>query len=168
MANQADGNQPTNQQAPGSSLEQKVMVYKEVVTSLLGLAIVGFALYMAIVTLGYVGDARISDSKDILQLILGLAGVVLGYYFGRVPADARAAQSQKQADTANAHAQDVAAEAEEVSAKSEEVARSIAARGSGQGGQRGPGAGDTTQLEAQLRELSESAQRLAKRARRVP
>ena len=35
------------------------------------------------------------DAKDILLLLIGLAGVVIDYYFGRVPADARTTQAQK-------------------------------------------------------------------------
>ena len=36
------------------------------------------------------------DAKDVLLLLLGLAEVVVGCYFGRVPAHARASQAQEQ------------------------------------------------------------------------
>jgi hypothetical protein len=153
--------------ANGITVEQKVMIYKEVVTSLLGLAIVGFALYVAAVTLGFAGDTKIGDSKEVLQLVLGLAGVVLGYYFGRVPADARAAQSQERADAATAHSQDVAAEADDLAKTVEDVSRSIAAAGAG-GGQRGDATRLPGDLVAQLQEVSDNARKLARRARRVP
>ena len=40
------------------------------------------------------------DAKDLLTIMLGVAGVVLGYYFGRVPSDARVAQATNRADAA--------------------------------------------------------------------
>ena len=46
---------------------------------------------------GMAGDAtRMGDAKDLLTFLSGFAGVVVGYYFGRVPADARTAQAQQQ------------------------------------------------------------------------
>ena len=86
--------------------------FKEVVTALLGLMVVLYTLLLAGTALGYAGDAtKMSNAKDILLLVLGLAGVVIGYYFGRVPADARATQAGEQADQANAQAADVSARA---------------------------------------------------------
>ena len=83
--------------------ELKIQRLKEYVTALLGLSILACTLYLAILTFGYVGEpAKISDAKDILQVLLGVAGIVVGYYFGRVPADARAAQAQEQANEATA------------------------------------------------------------------
>ena len=55
---------------------------------------------------------KIADAKDVLLLLLGLAGVVVGYYFGRVPADARTAQAQQNADAASARAEQVSSQAE--------------------------------------------------------
>lgn len=43
------------------------------------------------------GDpTRMGDAKDLLTFLSSFAGVVVGYYFGRVPADARTAQAQQQ------------------------------------------------------------------------
>ena len=71
--------------------------FKEVVTAVLGAAIVLYTLYMTSRAFGMVGDAtRMADAKDLLTFLSGFAGVVVGYYFGRVPADARAAQAQQQ------------------------------------------------------------------------
>ena len=50
--------------------------------------------------------------------MLGLAGVVVGYYFGRVPADARAAQANKKAMAATI-------QAERVSSKGEQIANQL-------------------------------------------
>jgi hypothetical protein len=70
---------------------------KEGVTALLGVGIVAYTLYMTYRAFGMVGDAtRMADAKDLLTFLSGFAGVVVGYYFGRVPADARTAQAQQQ------------------------------------------------------------------------
>ena len=70
---------------------------KEIVTALLGIGIVAYTLYMTYRAFGMVGDpTRMGDAKDLLTYLSGFAGVVVGYYFGRVPADARTAQAQQQ------------------------------------------------------------------------
>ncbi|MCK7510493.1 MAG: hypothetical protein MZV70_44870 [Desulfobacterales bacterium] len=62
----------------------------ESLTALLGVIIVGFTLVMGWKAFSYVGEQqKMSDAKDVTStLMLELAGVVIGYYFGRVPADA--------------------------------------------------------------------------------
>ena len=91
--------------------ELKIQAFKEIITAVLGLAVVLCTLVLAGYTLTYVGDPNLSDAKDVLLLVLGLAGVVVGYYFGRVPADARASQAQEQANEATAQAEQVNAQA---------------------------------------------------------
>lgn len=82
-------------------------------TALVGLAVVLYTLYIAGQTFVFVGDEKkIADAKDVLLLLLGLTGVVVGYYFGRVPADARTTLAQQQADDANARVEKVSAQAE--------------------------------------------------------
>jgi hypothetical protein len=67
------------------------------VTALLSISIVAYTLYMTYRAFGMVGDpTRMGDAKDLLTYLSGFAGVVVGYYFGRVPADARTAQAQQQ------------------------------------------------------------------------
>lgn len=71
--------------------------FKEVVTAVLGAAIVLYTLYMTGRAFDMVGDpTRMGEAKDLLTFLSGFAGVVVGYYFGRVPADARTAQAQEQ------------------------------------------------------------------------
>lgn len=95
------------------SSEQWFQLVKEVVTAVLGLAVVLYTLYIAGETFAFAGDEKkIADAKDVLMLLLGLAGVVVGYYFGRVPADARTAQAQQNADAASARAEQVSSQAE--------------------------------------------------------
>lgn len=89
--------------------EQKIQCFKEYVTAIFGLLILACTLYLAIRTFNYAGETKITDAKDILQVLLGVAGVVVGYYFGRVPADARATQAQKQANAATAQTEQISA-----------------------------------------------------------
>jgi hypothetical protein len=75
---------------------------KEMVTAILGIAIVTFTLALTGFTFSMAGEgARMQDAITVLTLLFGLAGVVVGYYFGRVPAEARAVEAQKRADTAS-------------------------------------------------------------------
>jgi hypothetical protein len=96
----------------GWTPEHYIQAFKEIITAALGLLVVIYTVTMAAKVFTYVGEEeKISDAKDILLLVMGLAGVVIGYYFGRVPADARAAQAQEQANTATAQAQQIGADA---------------------------------------------------------
>jgi hypothetical protein len=64
---------------------------KEIVTGILAIAIVLFTLAMTGVAFSMAGEgARMRDAITVLTLLFGLAGVVVGYYFGRVPAEKRA------------------------------------------------------------------------------
>ena len=66
-------------------------------TAVLGIGIVAYTLYMTYRAFGMVGDTtRMGNAKDLLTFLSGFAGVVVGYYFGRVPADARTVQAQQQ------------------------------------------------------------------------
>jgi hypothetical protein len=129
---------------------------KEVVTAALGLVIVIFTLAMAYKVFTYVGEnEKISDAKDVLMLVLGLAGVVIGYYFGRVPADARAAQAQGQAEAAHARVQKLGAAAQATSDQVDQILAglqpSAAARG---GGVSDELADNLRQVRDKLRQLS--------------
>jgi hypothetical protein len=78
-------------------LDAALQILKEGVTAILALAIVGTTLYWMGMAFGMAGDAtRMGDAKDVLALMSGLSGVVIGYYFGRVPSEARASQAQRQ------------------------------------------------------------------------
>jgi len=110
-----------------------IQLFKEGVTALLALILIGFTAYLALKAVGFAGDEKkVADSKDILQLMLGLAGVVIGYYFGRVPADARAAQAQEQAANATAKAEQVAAKSEELASQVDALPVASDTRGDGQ------------------------------------
>jgi hypothetical protein len=142
-----------------------IQAFKEVITALLGLAVVGYTLILAGNTLALVGQPqKLSDAKDILTLVLGLAGVVVGYYFGRVPADARASQAQQQANEATAQAEQVSAQAQvvadEVDDVMDRVARSsVTARGAGAPALDPALAADLHRIRDDLRSLSKMSRR---------
>jgi hypothetical protein len=141
------------------SAEQVIQVVKESVTAILGLFIVVYTLAIGWRVFSYVGDQqKISDAKDILMLMLGLAGVVVGYYFGRVPADARSAQAQQQASDASAHAEQVSAEARVMADRIDQVIENAApagpaARGSGSSASEIP-VGELQQIRDGLRSVA--------------
>lgn len=109
---------------PGSrwTPELVIQAFKELITAIFGVLILVFTLVLAKKTFGFVNNSeQVAQAKDILLLLLGLAGVVVGYYFGRVPADARANQAQEKADLAVSHAGQVDAAAREALAKIEKT-----------------------------------------------
>jgi hypothetical protein len=117
--------EPDAQQTEQKSLwtpEMIIQAFKEGITALLGVAVVVYTLILAGNTLSLVGQPQeLAQAKDILLLVLGLAGVVVGYYFGRVPADARATQAQEQANEATAQAEQVNAQAQSIADEVDEV-----------------------------------------------
>jgi hypothetical protein len=95
---------PAPQPAPaepsprGFKTEDFIQIFKEAVTALIAILLVWTTISLVRALLGTIGDAsRFTQAKDILSMMTGLLGVVLGYYFGRIPAEARAAQAQEQA-----------------------------------------------------------------------
>lgn len=82
-------------------VETRLQVMREGVAAVLALAIVGSTLYWMGSSFQMTGDpTRMGDAKDLLALMSGLAGVVVGYYFGRVPSDARATEAHERMDAA--------------------------------------------------------------------
>jgi hypothetical protein len=125
---------------------------KESVAALIGLGLVGFTGVLAYRTASLAGNpAKLADSKDVLQLMLGLAGVVLGYYFGRVPAEARATQAQAQAAEATQHAQRVRDKGEELA---DQVEAALTVAGTRGGGEFPVDLAEIRRLRAELRALA--------------
>jgi uncharacterized membrane protein len=113
-----NGNKIETQWTP----EQKNQQFKEIITGILGVLIVASTLILAFFTFLYVGEpAKIADAKDILQVLLGIAGVVIGYYFGRVPAEAHAVQAREQANEATAKSEQISAQAQGLSDQVDQV-----------------------------------------------
>jgi hypothetical protein len=108
--------------------EHTLQLLKEIVTALMGLVVLGATVYYVGYVFSYVSDeTKMSNAKDVLMLLLGLAGVVFGYYFGRVPADARATQAQVQADSATAQSAQVSADAQTAIVSVEELEAELSA-----------------------------------------
>jgi hypothetical protein len=93
---------PSPSPTDGSSLwERKLVIGKEIVTGVLAGLIVLVTLVVAVVVILNPGDESAqAAAKDGLLFLNGLVGVVLGYYFGRAPGDARADRAEDQAQQA--------------------------------------------------------------------
>ncbi len=81
--------------------DKQLATAKEAITGCLGITIVLATLIAATVALlavFTVGNEKVwAAAKDILVLLIGLVGVVLGYYFGRMPGEARADKAEAEA-----------------------------------------------------------------------
>jgi len=134
--------------------EQKIQGFKELVTAILGVLVLVCTLFLAGWTFCYVGEQpKMTNAKDVLQILLGVAGVVIGYYFGRVPADARAAQAQEQANTATAQTEQVSAQSQAVADKVERVMDKVAPATAATRGAGAPPADIATDLQSIRDEL---------------
>jgi hypothetical protein len=77
--------------------DKKIVTGKEIVTGIMGSAIVVVTLTVAIIAIFSASNAETyAAAKDILLFLNGLVGVVLGYYFGRVPGEARAEKAENE------------------------------------------------------------------------
>lgn len=86
MSNSAEQRSST-----GNKTERRTHDVTEIVTGILAIAIVAFTLAMAGLAFSMAGEeTQMRDAMPVLTLLFGLAGVVVGYYFGRVPAEKRA------------------------------------------------------------------------------
>ncbi|MEI7434776.1 MAG: hypothetical protein WCJ93_11050 [Methanomicrobiales archaeon] len=82
--------------------EINIQFFKEVITAMIGLAIIAFTLWFLLKVFGVIGvPTEIEEAKNLLTMMMGLTGVVVGYYFGRAPADAQATNANIQAAKAN-------------------------------------------------------------------
>ena len=97
-----------------------LQIFREVITAVIGLSILGVSLWILGKTYCSARDSFKSESadstkaaaeikaqvdafgreKDILLLTMGLLGTVTGYYLGRVPAESRAQNAQQAANSA--------------------------------------------------------------------
>lgn len=128
----------------------------------MAILIVGYTMVVVHSNLDLIGDAqKISGAKDILLLLLGLAGVVMGYYFGRVPADAQATQAQKQATAATARTEQVDAQAQQVVMQAGQLASRIVAA---YPAKRTPGEAPDPALMSELQQLQTGLQQLSRLA----
>jgi hypothetical protein len=76
--------------------EQKMQTFREIVTAILAFLLLASTMALTYRTFGMAGnEGQMKDAMGVLTLLFGIAGVVVGYYFGRVPGDARAVQAHE-------------------------------------------------------------------------
>jgi hypothetical protein len=76
--------------------ELRMQRFKERVTAVLAFLLVVSTMVLTYRTFGMAGEeGQMKDAMGVLSLLFGLAGVVVGYYFGRVPGDARAVEAHQ-------------------------------------------------------------------------
>jgi hypothetical protein len=94
-----------------SSTDSTSLEIREYIAAAIGAALVGVTLVLLVWTYQAAGVVNnfnaeaFGRQKDILLLALGFLGTVIGYYFGRLPAEQQANASRKQADAATNAAQ---------------------------------------------------------------
>src|ERR1043165_3874056 len=78
---------------------------KEWVAAILSFALVGFTLYFLWVMFGgpAVDNEQWERKSAMLQIAVSFTGAVIGYYFGRLPAEKAAASAQQHANLASAN-----------------------------------------------------------------
>jgi len=74
---------------------------KEAITGCMGILIILATLVVALVAIFVANQTDTwTRAKDVLVILNGLVGVVLGYYFGRMPGEARADKAEGEAQSA--------------------------------------------------------------------
>lgn len=142
-------------------VEDFITIFKEVVTAIIAILLVATTVRMLWVSLQLVGDEmRINQARELIMVMTGLVGAVIGYYFGRIPADARAAQAQQQAQQAAEERTEISVQAEALAESVERVIRRMPREAQtlrGEGGE---------PLAEELESLQESIQQLRALSRR--
>jgi hypothetical protein len=105
--------------------QQRTALGKEIVTAGLGVVIVLTTLGIVVAGVFWVHDPDgRAAAKDTLVFLNGLVGVVLGYYFGRIPAESRADRAESEAvQVRSSHDQMTAAVREVLAAAGVEAER---------------------------------------------
>ena len=74
-------------------------VFKEVVSAVLGMAIIAAVLYLLWTPLTK-SPPDLTSAQGIFTILGGWGGVILGYYFGRLPSEKAADNARRDADNA--------------------------------------------------------------------
>jgi len=77
----------------------KLTWFKEIVTACLGIMII-LGLFFLLFPLLTKGTPDITNAQAVFSILGGWAGIVLGYYFGRIPAERAATRAEAVASTA--------------------------------------------------------------------
>ena len=83
----ADQSQTSTQTEPAKTTCNKLTYFKEGVTALLGLTIIIATLVLMWPALSSGNPENLPMANGIFAILGGWGGVVLGYYFGRIPAE---------------------------------------------------------------------------------
>jgi hypothetical protein len=156
-------------------LAERLQLRKETVATVLALLVVGGTVGLALIAVLFIRGSDLSTAKDVLVLLSSLAGVVLGYYFGRIPGDAHAEQSAQQAQQAQEAAAHTRSAAQSVGERALQMANQVSRIREAvllqntPGAARDIGAGAVPPADAiqQLQELQTDLENLARQARQV-
>jgi hypothetical protein len=157
------------------TLAERLQLRKETVATVLALLVVGGTVGLALIAVLFIRGSDLSTAKDVLVLLSSLAGVVLGYYFGRIPGDAHAEQSAQQAQQAQEAAAHTRSAAQSVGERARQMANQVSRIREAvllqntPGATRDIGAGAVPSADAirQLQELQTDLENLARQARQV-
>jgi hypothetical protein len=85
---------------PPLTYDQRMNRNRERVTNSLAILIVLATVFAGLWSFNFVGegDSKMEDAKALVAFMSGLSGAIIGYYFGRGPAEAHATRAQKQMD----------------------------------------------------------------------
>lgn len=102
--------------------ELRMQLLKEIITAALAFLIIIFTLIIVWRSFPLIGNStKVAEARDLLTIMLGLAGVVVGYYFGRVSADAHTSQANARADEVLTQNTNLKAKAQEISANLDRI-----------------------------------------------
>ena len=157
------------------TLAERLQLRKETVATVLALLVVGGTVGLALIAVLFIRGSDLSTAKDVLVVLSSLAGVVLGYYFGRIPSEARAEQSAQQAQQAQQVAATARSAAQSVGERALQMANEVSRIREGILLQNAPSATRDLGPEAvppadaigQLQELQHDLENLARQARQV-
>jgi hypothetical protein len=119
---------------PGARSSIALQWTREIITAVIAAVIVGGTIWIAYRAVSSVGtQTEAAAIKDLLTIMLGPLGVVIGYYFGKVPAESQAAEATRRADAAITDRVEVRAKVQQVASDLDRVERTqlagAAARG---------------------------------------
>jgi hypothetical protein len=146
--------------------------YKEQVAGRLAGLVVGGTVVLAAITifavLFNISTANVENAKNILLILSPLCGVVLGYYFGRIPSEAQAQQAQARADQAEGESARAKQEAQAITSEAADLAGAAMGEAGGLGGEEGatrsggypPRPAPNPEWQRRLRDLQRRADRL--------
>jgi hypothetical protein len=90
------GDQDGEEQQSAADYERQINRSRERVTNFLAIVIVLATIFAGLWSFWFVGDDRMEDAKALLGFMSGLSGAIIGYYFGRAPAEAHATRANEQ------------------------------------------------------------------------